>query len=113
MQIISHTGKMSLFEVIMPTTKARGTRALLIEDFCKELDKDVGRTYKNKEGKLVKVKKCKPATVAFFMSHIKTDDLFYFLSDCRQAKCGFKKAYYAGLNGQKFMHRDRVDRKVA
>lgn len=97
MQIL---GKNNLFQEIKyeaPKSKARGERSCLIEDFCKELDKDVGQVYKDKNGKLVKVKKSNPTTVAFFLSHLTVGDLYYFLSSCRQAKCGFRRAYYGGL----------------
>lgn len=97
MQVLGSNNLFSEIKYEAPKSKARGTRACIIEDFCKELDKDIGTTYKNKKGKLVRIKKSNPATVAFFLSHLVLGDLFYFLSNCRQAKCGFRRAYHYGI----------------
>lgn len=96
MQIL---GSNNLFQEIKFTpkiSKARGTRALLVEDFCKELNKEIGNKYKSGE-KWITIKEVKAGYIAFRLSHLKVEDLYYFLSNCRQAKCGFRKAFYGGL----------------
>lgn len=95
MEIISD-GKLKLFEMEAPKSKARGLRATIIEDFVTELNKDAGKKYKSGE-KFVTIKKIEPRYVAFRVSHLKVPDLFYFLSECRSAKCGFRRAFYGNL----------------
>lgn len=95
MEKISDTTQ-RLFEELPKKSKAGSLRATIIEDFVKELNKDVGEKYKKGE-KWIKIKEVKPSYIAFRLSHLKVADLYYFLSDCRQAKCSFRRAFYGGL----------------
>lgn len=109
MQVISD-GKISLFEIqTVKKSLARGQRACLIEDFCTELDKDVGQKYKDKKGKIVTIKKSVPSTIAFFLSHLVLGDMYYFYSDCKKATCGFRRAFFYGIRSVE----KSLDSKVA
>ena len=76
-------------------SKARGIRSCIIEDFVIELNKDVGKKYKKGE-KLILIKSVRPAFIAFKLSHLTVDDMFYFLSKCRQSK-SFRGCFYSEL----------------
>lgn len=98
----------SLFSIEEPTTKdsqlkkqPRSQRALLLQDFITELDKELGTKWKDKHGAWHKVEKVKPAFIAFKLSHLNTAELYYFLSDCKQAKCGFRKCFFGALKVDK------------
>lgn len=91
----------------LPPEKPRrigGQRALIIEQFCDELDKGVGNSYLDPKTK--KWKKQKPVNrqhIAIKLSHVKPNQaLWDFLSQCRQSKSGFAKCFYGAL---KVMHR--------
>ena len=94
--------KSNLFQEIKfeaPKSKAKGVRGLLIQDFVIELNKSAGQKYKvGTEWKVTK--EVKPSYVAFRLSHLKVPDLFYFLSCCKSAKCGFSRAFYGGLKSK-------------
>jgi hypothetical protein len=72
----------------------------VIKEFVEKLnDEIVSENQKNKYVKgYVPRKEWKPAYIAFRLSHLKVDDLFYFLSVCKQAK-SFGKCFWWNLKG--------------
>lgn len=104
MEFINSDGKFTppLFGVeSVQKSKARGQRGILIEDFCKELDKEVGTRWKDKYGAWHKVEKVKPAFIAWKVSHLNVAELFQFLSQCKQSKSGFRKCFFGSLKVDK------------
>ena len=97
---ILNDNKFTLFEMPTKKSKARGQRACLIEDFCTELNKEVGKKYK-KGDKLFIIKKVTPSYISFRLSHLNISELFYFLSECKQYKQGFSKYFYGTLKVRK------------
>lgn len=97
MEILTEKGNIALFDFsTIKVSKARGTRACLIEDFVTELNKGAGTKYK--VGDVWKVQKeYKPSFIGFKLSFLTVSELFYFLSMCRQSKSGFSKCFWGSL----------------
>ena len=96
MQILNSNNLFEQIKYEAPKSKARGERSCLVDDFCIELNKTVGQKYKHGD-KIMKVREMKAGEVAFRLSHLTVGDMYYFLSSCRQAKCPFRQAFFAGL----------------
>lgn len=96
MELLNSNNLFAPIKYEAPKSKARGQRALLIEDFVTELNRNAGTKYKvGKEWKVVK--EVKPSFIAFKLSHLTVADLFHFYSTCKGAKCGFSKCFYGAL----------------
>jgi len=97
MEILNSKNQFQPFEFELPPIKkgANGIRSKLIEDFVTELNKDVGKKYK-KGQTLILIKPVRPAFIGFKLSHLSVDDMFYFLSRCRQSK-SFRICFYGEL----------------
>ncbi len=88
----------TLFDTsIIPTKKPiNSERAYVISQFVERLNVNAGKKYKI--GDVWKVQKeVKPSLVAFKLSHLKMVDLYSFLSQCKDAKCGFEKCFWGAL----------------
>lgn len=81
-------------EVLRPTIKSE--RAYLISLFLERLNQERGT-----------LKPLTPSYVAFRLSHLKKDDLYFFLAQCEKAKCGFSKCFFGALKTD----RKPVDKK--
>lgn len=77
-------------EVLRPTIKSE--RAYIISQFVERLNQERGE-----------LKPLAPSYVAFRLSHLKKDDLYFFLAQCEKANCGFSKCFFGSL---------KTDRKV-
>lgn len=101
MEFLNENGQFDLFTHEIKKSRARGQRGLLIEDFCHELDKDIGTRWKDKYGAWHKTEKVKPAFIAFKVGHLNIEELFQFLSQCKQSKSGFRKCFFGSLKTNK------------
>ena len=73
------------------TSKAKSERASIIQEFVEEI---------NLERKDTKWKAIKPVVVAVKLSHLKTNELYPFLSQCRDYKIrkgSFSKCFFGCL----------------
>ncbi len=83
-------------ETIPTKKKINSERAYVISQFVERLNVNAGQKYKI--GDVWKVQKeVKPSLVAFKLSHLKMVDLYSFLSQCKDAKCGFEKCFWGCL----------------
>lgn len=85
-----------IFELPKIKSGARGVRSCIIEDFVTELNKTAGEKYK-KGTEWITIKPVKPAFIAFKVSHLNVNELWTFLSQCRQSRSGFRKCFYGAL----------------
>jgi hypothetical protein len=88
----------SLFNLdTIPTKKKiNSERAYVISQFVERLNVNVGTKYK--VGTVWKTQQeIKPSLVAFKLSHLKLADLYSFLSQCKDAKCGFERCFWGCL----------------
>lgn len=94
---MEHIG--NLFNLPEKPRKIGGQRALIVEQFCDELDKKVGEKYLSPITKKWKTQqKVNRAWIAVKLSHLKgNQELFDFLSQCRQSRSGFAKCFYGAL----------------
>jgi len=75
-------------------------RSSLLKQFQDEINKERPYTYKNSKGKKVKVNKITGKELALRVAHVKTEDLYYFLSVCRDEKNrkgSFSKCFFGRL----------------
>ncbi len=66
--------------------KIKNERQYVISLFVERLN--------NERGEL---KPLTPNFIAFKMSHLKKDDLYFFLKQCENAKCGFSACWWGAL----------------
>jgi len=88
------------FENITPTKGATSKRASIIEEFVTEINKERPCTYKDKNGIKRKLGKVKAKEIAVRLSHLKENDLTYFLSECkdyRNRNGSFTKRFFGSL----------------
>lgn len=93
--------ELSLFQKYQEpiVTKKISKRSLIIEEFVNEINKERPCTY-IKNGKKVRLGKISGRTVAIKLSHLKEDDLFYFLSVCKDYKNrngSFSKRFFGSI----------------
>ena len=82
------------------TNKRVSKRSLIIEEFVKEINKERPYTYTNINGKKTKVGLITGKAVALKVSHLQENDLFYFLSVCKDYKNrngSFSKCFFGSL----------------
>ncbi len=75
-------------ELVLPKTKIVNERQAIIAEFVERINKErIGTRWKPVTGKGIAMK----------LSHLKKDDLLYFLSECKSARCGFGSAFFGSL----------------
>lgn len=94
--------ELSLFQKYQEpiVTKKISKRSLIIEMFVNEINKERPYTYTNVNGKKTKVGKISGKAVALKVAHLKEEDLFYFLSVCKDYKNrngSFSKCFFGSL----------------
>jgi len=110
MQIISDNKLITpLFEIPVKK-KINSERAYVLSQFIERLNVNAGKKYK--VGEVWKVQKeWKAKEIAFFVSHLNLKELYHFLSDCKQASCGFERAFWAGVRiGDKWACKEKMYR---
>ncbi len=89
-------GSLFNIESIPTKKKINSERAYVISLFVEQLNFKAGTRYK--VGEVWKTQQpVKPSFVAFKLSHLKLQDLYSFLSQCKQATCGFEKCFFGAL----------------
>ncbi len=96
MKILNSENNWIIPELKVSKSGANSERASIVEQFVLELNKSVGEKYL-KDGKWKKVTAISPRAVAIKTSHLSQSDLYYFLSSCKSAKCGFRKCFFGSL----------------
>lgn len=86
----------SYLEEKVEKNKITNERQSVVKDFVEALNLTAGTKYQ-KNGKWVTVKKVLPSYVAYRLSHLDLQDLYFLLSSCKDAKCGFSKCFYGSL----------------
>jgi len=71
-------------EQLRPTIKSE--RAYIISLFLEKINEERG-TYKPMTA----------GALAFKLSHLKKDDLYFFYGQCEKANCGFSKCFWGAL----------------
>lgn len=93
--------ELSLFQKYQEpiVTKKVSKRSLILEEFVNEINKERPCTY-IKNGKKVRLEKITGKAVAIKLAHLKEDDLFYFLSVCKDYKNrngSFSKRFFGSI----------------
>lgn len=73
-------------------TKANSERALITSEFVERI---------NRERKGTKWKPVTPRAVAIKTAHLSLQDMYYFLSVCKQSRSGFSKCFFGLLKVNK------------
>lgn len=79
--------------------KITNERQTVVKEFVDALNLSVGTRYQ-KDGKWVTVKEVKPSYVAYKLSHLNLQDLYVFLSMCKDSKSGFSKCFHGALKAK-------------
>ena len=81
-------------------SNARSRRDELITEFIEGINKERPTTYKNLQGKKVKLDLVKPRFVAIKLSHLSVPELEWFLSECKDSRNrtgSFSKRFFGSL----------------
>lgn len=89
----------TLFNIDSIPTKKKinSERAFLVSQFIERLNVNAGQKYKDATGAWKVTRTWKASEIGFFLSHLNMTELYYFFSDCKQASCGFSRAFWAGV----------------
>lgn len=88
------------YQEFTPNENKVNKRALIIQQFVDEINKERPCTYLNKAGKKVKLGLINARAVAIKVSHLKEFDLMYFLSECKDYKNrngSFSKKFFGAM----------------
>lgn len=89
------------YQEFTPNENKVNKRALIIQQFVDEINKERPYTFTDKNGKKKKVGLITPRAVAIKLGHIKDEfTLTYFLSECRDAKNrngSFSKKFFGAI----------------
>jgi hypothetical protein len=88
----------TLFNIDTVPTKKKinSERAYILSQFIERLNVNAGQKYK--VGGVWKIQKeVKPSYIAFKVSHLSLQDLYYLLSTCKDSKSGFEKCFWGCL----------------
>ena len=88
--------KVTLESLVNPKDKITNERQSVIKQFLAALNAHSGEKYL-KNGKWCVVRKVSPSYVAFRLSHLDLQDLYVFLSMCKDSRGGFSKCFYGAL----------------
>lgn len=94
--------ELSLFQKYQQpiVTKKISKRSLILEMFVNEINKERPCTYTNAKGKKIKLGKISGKAVAIKLAHLNEEDLFFFLSECkdyRNRKGSFSKRFFGSI----------------